>query len=201
MIHVGITIVDRGSAIVHVDRDGDELLVTAVERLPFDLDAVAARVHALDDALAEVTFVIDADGLGQALWAVLGPPEDDQRWQLYAGRGVERQALVDRLLVAIHAGVFHFAPALPEQAAMSKALQTYRRQVHDDGIVGSELVVALLLALIPPPPPPVEPWFYWGPSLFGPPDPFDGTRVGDMTMRRGPDGRLYGALDAAKETT
>ena len=167
--HIGVTIVDRGAALVHVEHDGDELLCTAVERLPFDLDAVAGRVKALDAELAEVTFVIDADGLGNALWAVLGSPDDEQRWSLYTERGAARQALVDRLLVAISRGVFHFAPNLPEQSAMTKALQGYRRQVHDDGIVGSELVVALLLALIPPPPPPVEPFFYWGPSLFGPP--------------------------------
>ncbi len=35
---------------------------------------------------------------------------------------------------------------------MSKALVGYRRQVRDDGLIGSELVVALLLAIIPPPP-------------------------------------------------
>jgi hypothetical protein len=35
---------------------------------------------------------------------------------------------------------------------MSKALLGYRRQVREDGLIGSELVVALLLALIPPPP-------------------------------------------------
>jgi hypothetical protein len=35
---------------------------------------------------------------------------------------------------------------------MSRALVGYRRVVRDDGLIGSELVVALLLALIPPPP-------------------------------------------------
>jgi hypothetical protein len=71
---------------------------------------------------------------------------------LYAGRGLERQALVDELLVAVQEGRFHFAPGLEEQEAMSKALLSYRRVIREDGLIGSELVVALLLALSPPPP-------------------------------------------------
>ena len=54
--------------------------------------------------------------------------------------------------MAVQEGRFHFASGLAEQEAMSKALLGYRRQVREDGLIGSELVVALLLALIPPPP-------------------------------------------------
>ena len=162
MKHLGIVIADRGSAIVHVEHADDELLVTAIERLAFSLSAVADRVHALDDEIAEVRFVVDADGLGGALWAVLGPPEDAERWRLYSGRGIERQSLVDGLLVAVHNGQFHFAPNLPNQEPMTKALQAYRRQVGEDGLIGGELVVALLLALIPPPPPVNPPLSAWG---------------------------------------
>jgi hypothetical protein len=152
--HVGITIASAGSAIVHVDHDPDDaLLVTAIERLPFDLNAVANRVRDLDQELAEVRFVVDGEGVGGALWAALGPPEDDERWQLYAGRGIERQALVNTLLVAIFEDRFHFAPRLGQQAAMSKAIVSYRREVREDGAIGSELVLALLLALIPAPVP------------------------------------------------
>ena len=79
------------------------------------------------------------------------PPTTRSRQQLYPGRGLERQALVDELLVAVQEGRFHFAPGLDEQEAMSKALLGYR-QVREDGLIGSELVVALLLALIPRPP-------------------------------------------------
>jgi hypothetical protein len=152
MKSIGVTITDRGSAIVHVERSPeDALLVTGIERLPFSLSAVTDRVRALDDP--EARFVVDAGGgLGSALWAVLGRPDDTDHWQLYTGRGLERQALVDELLVAIQQDRFHFAPGLAEQEAMSKALQGYRRQVREDGAIGSELVVALLLALIPPPP-------------------------------------------------
>jgi hypothetical protein len=149
--HIGISIADRGAAIVQVERDPDDaLLVVGIERLPFDLAAVTDRVRALDHP--EARFVIDAEGLGGALWAVLGHPDED-RWQLYTGRGLERQSLVDALLVAIEENRFRFVPTLAEQEAMSKALLSYRRQVREDGLVGSELVVALLLALIPPPAP------------------------------------------------
>jgi hypothetical protein len=161
---IGVVIADHGSAIVHVEHDGDELLVTAVERLPFSLTPVADRVAELDGEIAEVRFVVDADGLGAALWTVLGPPDDEDRWLLYVGRGVERQRLVDGLLVAIHDGHFHFAPSLPEQASMTTALQGYRRQVRDDGLIGSELVVALLLAIIAAPEPTPPPLFAWGGS-------------------------------------
>jgi hypothetical protein len=161
MKHVGIVIADRGAAIVTVDRSPEAaLLVTNIERLPFDLAAVTKRAQALTGP--DTRFVVDAEGLGSALWAVLGRPDDEQHWLLYAGRGFERQALVDELLVAMQEGRFHFAAGLDEQEAMSKALLSYRRQVHEDGVIGSELVVAVLLALIPPPPAPVEPFILLG---------------------------------------
>lgn len=160
-MNIGVVVADRGAAIVTVKRSPeDALLVTAIERLPFDLAAVTDRVRALEDP--EARFVIDAEGLGSALWGVLGRPDDPEHWQLYSGRGLERQALVDELLVAIEQGRFRFAAALPEQPAMSKALAGYRRQVREDGLIGSELVVALLLAIIPPPEPPVEPAILFG---------------------------------------
>ncbi len=120
---IGITIASAGAAIVHVDHGPDEtLLATAIERLPFDLAAVANRVRQLDDEIGEVRFVVDGEGIGAALWAALGPPEDRKRRSLYAGRGVERQNLVNTLLVAVFEDRFHFAPGLDEQAAMSKAI-------------------------------------------------------------------------------
>jgi len=151
MKHIGIVIADRGGAIVTVERDdADALLVTGIERLPFDLAAVTDRVRALADP--EARYIVDAEGLGNALWAVLGRSEDAEHWVLYTGRGLERQALVDELLVAMQEDRCLFASGLVEQEAMSKALLGYRRQVRDDGLIGNELVVALLLALVPPPP-------------------------------------------------
>lgn len=155
MRHVGIVVANRGSAIVTVERGADDdLLVTGMERLPFDLGAVADRIHALEGP--ETHVVIDGEGLGGALWAVLGRPDDEDRWSLYAGQGRDRQALVTELLLAIHEKRFHFAAGLAEQEAMNKALVGYRREVRDDGQIGSELVVALLLAIIPPPEPSVS---------------------------------------------
>lgn len=150
MRHDGIVSAERGSAIVSVERGpDDELLVTTIERLSSDLAIVTERVRALDP---EARHIIDSEGLGNALWAILGHPDDPEHWQLYSGRGLERQALVDELLVAVQEDRFHFAAGLEEQEAMNKALLGYRRQVREDGLIGSELVVALLLALIPLPP-------------------------------------------------
>lgn len=152
MRHHGIVVAERGAAIVTVQHgDAGSLLVTGIERLPFDLAVVAARVRELEDP--DARYVIDSEGLGSALWTVLGHAEDP-RWTLYAGRGVDRQALVDELLVAIDQDRFRFAGGLSDQEPMSKALVGFRRQVRDDGIIGSELVVALLLAIIPPEPEP-----------------------------------------------
>ena len=91
---------------------------------------------------------IDRDGAearGMAAWLRAMPV--DRRC-----RGLERQALVENLLVAIQEDCFRFAAGLADQVAMTKALIGYRRQVRDDGVIGSELVFALLLALIPPRP-------------------------------------------------
>ena len=149
MKSLGVVIADRGAAIVTVEHDEqDALLCTGIERLPFDLGAVTDRVLELDEP--EVRFVIDGAGMGSALWTVVGGPADPYHWQLYAGRGIERQTLVDELLVAIQHNRFHFAPGLAEQPAMSKAMVGYRRQVKEDGLIGSELVVALLLAVHQP---------------------------------------------------
>jgi hypothetical protein len=103
-------------------------------------------------AVPDTRYVIDGEGIGTALWTVLGGPRDPRTWQLYTGRGLERQALVDALLVAVEEDRFRFAAGLAEQEAMSQALAGYRRHVRDDGLIRSELVLALLLALVPPPP-------------------------------------------------
>jgi hypothetical protein len=123
MRHVGIVIADRGAGIVTVERDDHaRLLVTGIERLPFDLAVVTDRVRALTDP--EARHVIDAEGLGNALWTILRHPDDPDHWQLYTGRGLERQALVDELLVAVQEDRFRFAAALTEQEAMSRALSS-----------------------------------------------------------------------------
>lgn len=159
MNKIGITITAQGAAIVTVEhRSPDDLVVTAIERLPFAFETVADRVADLDeDEPTDSRFTIDAEGLGQALWATL-PREngrrqpDPRRWTLFDAHGLDRQALVDVLVVAIHDGRLHFAPDLAEQDAMTAALVSHRRQVGLDGLIGSELVVALCLAVRPTPP-------------------------------------------------
>lgn len=145
--HLGVVIVDKGAAIVTVQHgEHGSVICSGIERLPFDLRQVAARLRALENP--DTNYVIDSDGLGSALWSTL--VRATGHWKLYEGRGLERQALVDRLLVAVEQDRFRFTANLAEQDSMTKALVSYRRQVRDDGVIGSELVVALLLALIPP---------------------------------------------------
>lgn len=152
MKHVGIHITERDAALITVERDdGGHLTVRGIERLPSDLATVAARVRTIEPT---TVVLIDAEGLGSALWTVLGP-DHPSPWRLYAGRGLERQALVDELLVAVAEDRFRFAAGLAEQEAMTKALTSYRRQVGVDGLIGSELVVALLLAVRSPKPEPI----------------------------------------------
>ena len=154
-IHHGVTIAGHGSAIVTVEHDGaGGLVVTGIERLPFDLSAVVARAHRLPHDPNKDLFVVDAEGLGRALWTALGSPDHRRGWSLYTGRGFERQGLVDALVVAVHADQLRFAAGLDEMPAMTKALTTYRREVREDGLLGSELVVALCLAVRPKPPVP-----------------------------------------------
>jgi hypothetical protein len=179
--HVGITIVERGAAVVTVDRsEDDELLVTGIERMAFNLDLVAARARDLDDG--ERRFMVDGDGVGSALYSVVG---GDKRWTLFQGRGIERQSLVDELLVVVAERRLRFAPGLAEQEAMNKALVSYRRQVRDDGLIGSELVTALCLA-IRPPVAALKPFAIYA----GPRDEVDGTNVNGRVIRRTPDGGL-----------
>ena len=162
-MNIGVRLEDQGAGIVSVLHEpipgpvkngvqgAVHCLVTGIERLPFDVTAVAARIRQM--TAPGVQFIIDGDGLGTALWTLLGGPDNDQL-QLYTARGQERQALVDELVVAIEDNRFHFAPRLAEQEAMTKGLVSYRRTVKDDGVIGSELVVALLLAIRPVPPQP-----------------------------------------------
>lgn len=142
-VQIGIVLVDRGAAVVSVDHRKDGAVVTGIERLPFSLTAVAQRTEEL--ARAGTVLVVDAEGLGNALWATRPRIGD---WHLYADHGLERQRLVDALVVAIHQGRLHFAAGLEHQDAMSKALVSYRRQVREDGLIGSELVIALCLAIV-----------------------------------------------------
>jgi hypothetical protein len=188
--HIGVAIYEAGAAIVGAERaDNGALLVDRIERLPADLSAAVARLETVG---ADVYVVADHDGLGRALWGALG--DRGASWSLYTGRGLARQELVDRLLVAIHQDAVRFAAGLAEQEAMTAALVGYRRAVREDGLIGGALTVALLLSLIPPPVPAEPPQFAWGSSPFGPPDD-DGALVAGLRLRRAPDGSLVGVQE------
>ena len=162
---VGVTIHDGGAAIVTAEHDKDDAaVVTGIEQLPFNVDIVVDRIGVLNDQLDAPQFVVDGDGLGDAGWDICFPDwrqvrdaiatrerHKDQAplaW-LYQDRGLERQRLVNGLVVAMNQGALHFAPGLDAMDQMTKALVSYRRQVKDDGSTGSELVTALCLSLLP----------------------------------------------------
>ncbi len=150
MNQIGCVLASHGGGIVTVDHREDRLVVTGIEQLAFDFGLVADRIAALDGSEPKDSqFVIDSEGLGSALWATLPEetPKTRDRFALYEGHGLERQALVDGLVVAIHADLVRFVAGLEHQEAMTKALLSYQRQVKEDGQIGSELVVALCIAI------------------------------------------------------
>jgi hypothetical protein len=122
--------------------------VASIERPPAGLDPVVDWMHPRFEAFPAVGdghVFVEPDGLGQAVWTRV---KVDRRrgWTLYAGRGRDRQGLVDALLVAQSEGRIVIHPSRHGDA-MRKALLTYRRAVGEDGAIGGELVVALALTV------------------------------------------------------
>lgn len=164
-VQVGVRIDERGAAIVTAEHDAEGgVLVVAIEQLPFDVDATADRLADLLDQLDRPQFVLDSDAVGEALWGVLFDEEREVRGMiatrerhkdnapvgvLYQGQGKDRQELATDLVMATSRKTLHFAPDLPLMDRMVDALAGYRRQVKEDGLIGSELVVALALAIQP----------------------------------------------------
>jgi hypothetical protein len=99
---------------------------------------------ALHDADPAAAIVIDAEGIGDAVYELLGKPR--RPFRLYARHGIERQELTRSLVVGVSRRAFAFAPGLAEAEAMRNALAGVTRDVREDG-PGSELAVALSLAL------------------------------------------------------
>lgn len=153
MRNVGVALRETGGAVVIAELDADEAaVIVSIEPFTFDVEAVANRVLDLAATEPKTThYLIDADGLGGALWEICAPERPGKTWELYEGRGIQRQELISYLLALIHADALHFAPDLPAMEQMTKALTSYRRQVGEDGQIGSELVAALCLAITPPP--------------------------------------------------
>jgi hypothetical protein len=145
---LGHAVVVRGTggAIVTLDRTPEVPTVVAIERFPLAIGPLAERLRVIRADDRGCRIVVDADGLGDALWDLLGSPDHRRGWRLYAKRGQERQELTRELLVAVARRTFTFTPGLAEAEAMRKALLEVTRDVREDG-PGSELAVALSLAL------------------------------------------------------
>jgi hypothetical protein len=147
---VGVRVASSGAAIVSVVHRGDLATIVDVKRPPYDLARVVRAVEAMNAELpnAPVQFVIDGEGVGAALWNLLDHRRDD-RFQLYRDVGRARQGLVNPLAEKYAAGLLRFDPGLEHRAALDQALGHYNPNVGDDGVIGSELVVALALAIRP----------------------------------------------------
>lgn len=153
-LSAGVVIAPRGAAIVTARINArDEAVVVGIDRPAFSIADVSERMTALQRVLGSVQFAIDAEGLGTAMYAVLVPGrrQGNEPYRLYEGHGLERQKLVDGLVVLVHFDQLRFVAGLEHQDAMTKALIGYNRQVREDGQIGSELVTALCLAIVKPP--------------------------------------------------
>jgi hypothetical protein len=144
----GCSVNAKTAAIVSVQhRDDGLVVVTAIRPMKADLKAVKASLEALQLELRD-SITIDASGLGSALWGGLERPERRRGWTLATETGRDRQRIVDPLVAAVHVlDRLRFAAGLDHQDAMSRALASYRREVAEDGLIGSELVIALALAV------------------------------------------------------
>lgn len=142
---VGVRVATPGAAVVSVLHRNGSLTVTDVQRFPYDLAAVAGAVE-YKAQQPETSFMVDGEGIGAALWSMLGHQHDDG-WRLYRDQGRDRQVLSNALALAYSTGKLRFAADLDHRAALDHALASFNPMVGDDGIVGGELVVALALAV------------------------------------------------------
>lgn len=148
MTSYAIHAAENGTAVVIYERDGARIEVESIERLPAGLDPAAEWLQAWFPDLPDIgddQIVIDADGLGRALWDKL-KVRRQRGWRLYDRVGLRRQELANALLVAMSDRRVHIQSSEHEDA-MRKAMLSYRRVVADDGVIGGELVVALALAV------------------------------------------------------
>lgn len=147
---VAIHASEAGTAILTFTRDrADRVEVSRIDRLPAGLDPSVRWLLELFPAFpatADAWVVIDADGLGRALWDRLNV-HHRRGWALYDRTGRDRQELVNGLLVAQSERRIRILPSTHGDA-VRKALTAYRRTVGEDGVIGGELVVALALAVV-----------------------------------------------------
>jgi hypothetical protein len=131
-------------AIVTAEHHPDErIMVTGIERFGYVVEPIVARLTELSETTTPEAGVIDAEGLGDAVWELLDGPR--RPWQLYAKHGTERQALTRTLLVVVARDRLRFGE-VDEAEAMKRAMLALTRDPREDG-PGSDLTVALALAV------------------------------------------------------
>lgn len=156
----GVAVSQRAAAIVSVLRspqkatDGarlatDRAFCSAISLPGSQLETVAREVRAIAEKAQPVDcIVIDCgSGLGGALWKVLENPRHDRRYIQITEQGRLRQTIIDSLIAAVARRELTFAPGLAAEADMRQALTSFRREIGEDGQLGSELVSALAVAL------------------------------------------------------
>ena len=146
LVHHAVVTRGHGGAIVTAEWPAEgRQTITAIERFPYDAGPIVRRVLRLKADDPDCFIVVDAEGLGDAVWELLDHPRR-RGWRLYEKHGLEREELTRVLLVAVERRSFAFAPGLGEEQAMKKALVSLTRNPREDG-PGSELAVALSLAI------------------------------------------------------
>jgi hypothetical protein len=139
------------SVVVHVERQ-----FPVLEQVRDRVVEIAKAAQARGD---RPCFFIDAgSGMGAGLVKILADmrangkfPPGLHRPHAYTQRGQARQALVNAIVASYGGGKLKFAPGLPLQTELIRALETYETTVADDGRVSyegdEEMVLALGLSL------------------------------------------------------
>lgn len=141
---IGVATRGQAGAIVTGERDPEgRALVIEVERFSYAVEPIVARLTALRTAEPDAAVIVDVEGIGDALWELLGRPR--RPWHLYAKHGTERQELSRALLVIVAQDRLRFGE-VAEAEAMKKALAALTRDPREDG-PGSDLTTALALAV------------------------------------------------------
>ena len=104
---------------------------------------IVRRVQQLKADNPDCFVVVDAEGLGDAVWELLDQPRRPG-WRLYQKHGPEREELTRVLLVAVERRSFGFASG--RGAGNEEGPRWPHPQPREDG-PGSELAVALSLAI------------------------------------------------------
>lgn len=148
-VYYGLAVTTKAAALLAVQRGATRSHVIRIERPGPALEEVADRILDLADKLeSSDRIVIDiGSGLGGALWQALESPAHDRRYLAVSVQGRQRQAICDSLIAAVTRRLLTFEPGLVLEDDMRQALGSFRREITEDGSLGSELATALACAL------------------------------------------------------